>query len=210
MATVVALKQPALKPQGPSFGEALKQTATSEPKGQKKGKMPTIQATEEVKQAVDEHMEAKTTYKMAEATLDHTGQVIVDFVRQVQDQEGFAGRYQGSYAVMGNTHQAKVIFANKFSINSDDKGDLAAILGDHYELLINERYSVKLKDAVFADEVLQAELMELVGDRFGDFFETQTKVEVCDNFSQIIYTVLDEEQLGNLRTFARQYKPSIR
>jgi hypothetical protein len=191
MATVVALKQPALKPQGPSFGDALKQTATSEPKGQKKGKMPTLQATEEVAQAVDDYQEAKTASKMAEATLDHAGQTIVEFVRQVQDQEGFAGRYQGSYAVMGHKHQAKVVFANKFSINPEDDGELAAILGDHYELLINKRFSVKLKEAVFADEVLQAELMELVGDRFADFFETRASLEVCDNFSQIIYTELE-------------------
>ena len=52
--------------------------------------------------------------------------------------------------------------------------------------------------------------MELVGERFADFFDTEVKLNTCDNFSQIIYQAVEPEQLDNLRVFARQYKPSIR
>lgn len=204
---VVALKQ---KPKGPSFGEALAQTAkAAEPKS-KKSKMPTLEATPEVAQAVDDYQEAKTAYKMAEATMDHAGEIIQAFVRERQDADGFAGRYQGSYAVMGIKHQAKVVYANKFSINPEDDGQLMDLLGENYEYLVTKKFSVKLKAAVFEDEGLQAELMKLVGDRFGDFFETTATLGVCDNFSQIIYQAVAPEQLESLRLFARQYKPSIR
>jgi len=210
MGAVVAL-QPQLKPKPPSFGEALKKAATTEPKKAKKANMPTIvDAPPDIKVAVDEYQEAKATFKMAEATLNHNGEIIQDFVRQVQDTTGFAGRYQGSYAVMGNIHQAKVIYANKFSINSEDEGELVAILGENFDALIEKKFSVKLKAAVFEDEALQAELMELVGERFGDFFETTVSLGACDDFSQLIYQAVQPEQMDTLRTFARQYKPSIR
>ena len=207
---VVALKQPALKPKGPSFGEALAQTAkAAEPKA-KKSKMPTLQPTPEVAQAVDDYQEAKIQYKMAEATMDQAGTILQEFVRQHQDEDGFRGHYQGSYAVMGIKHQAKVVYANKFTINPEDDSQLQELLGENYEYLITKRFSVKLKAAVFEDEALQAELMELVADRFSDFFDTEVKLSTCDNFSQIIYQAVEPEQLDNLRVFARQYKPSIR
>jgi hypothetical protein len=207
MGSLVALK----KQQGLSFGEALKQAKSSEPKAKgKKSAMPTLEATPEVKQAVDDYQEAKTTYKMAEATMNHAGEILMEFVRQAQDQEGFAGRFNGSYALMGVKHQAKVIFADKYSLNSEDEGELAAILGENFDSLIEKKFSVKLKEQAFTDEALQAELMELVGERFADFFESTVSLGVCDSFNQLIYQVVKPEQLDGLRTFARQYKPSIR
>jgi hypothetical protein len=206
--SVVALKQ---KPKGPSFGEALAQTATKTEAKPKKGKMPTIKAPAEVAEAVDAYQEAKVAFKQAEAVMDSTGTVIQEFVRQQQDQDGFAGKYQGSYAVIGNYHQAKVIFANKYSLSAEDEEQLAEILGENYDNLINKKFNVKLKSTVFEDEALQGELMDLVGERFADFFDTEVKLGVCDDFSKIVYQALpDTEHLENLRTFAKQYKPSIR
>jgi hypothetical protein len=208
---VVALKQPALKPKGPSFAETLAQTAkVAEPKA-KKSKMPTLQPDNpEVAQAVDDYQEAKIQYKMAEATMDNAGTILQEFVRQHQDEDGFRGHYQGSYAVMGIKHQAKVVYANKFTVNAEDKDNLKEILGENYDYLLSEKYSVKLKSTVFDDEALAAELMELVGDRWGDFFDTEVKLSVCENFSQVIYQAVEPDQLDNVRVFAKQYKPSIR
>jgi hypothetical protein len=134
----------------------------------------------------------------------------MEFVRQAQDKDGFAGRFSGSYALMGHRHQAKVVYVNKYSINPEDQGELAAILGENFDRLIERKFAVKLKDQVFTDAALQAELMELVGERFADFFETSVSLAVCENFNQLIYQVVEPEQVGQLRTFARQYKPSIR
>ena len=103
-----------------------------------------------------------------------------------------------------------MVYANKFTINPEDNSQLQELLGENYEYLITKRFSVKLKAAVFEDKALQAELMELVGERFADFFDTEVKLNTCDNFSQIIYQAVEPEQLDNLRVFARQYKPSIR
>jgi hypothetical protein len=190
--------------------DALKATAKTTESKPKKDKMPALEGPPEVMEAADNYIEAKTAYKMAEATMDQAGDMLIGFVRQVQDQEGFAGRFRNSWAVLGHKHQAKVVFSNKFILNADDVEQLTEILGEHYDHMIQAKYSVKLKEEVFTDEGLQAELMEVIGDRFADFFETTTKLEVCEHFSQLIYQTLQPEQLAALRTFARQYKPSIR
>jgi hypothetical protein len=207
---VVALRQPELKPKGPSFAETLAQTAKVAEAKAKKSKMPTLQPTPDVAQAVDDYQEAKIQYKMAEATMDQAGTILQEFVRQHQDQDGFKGHYQGSYAVMGIKHSAKVVYANKFTLNGEDKDNLKEILGEHYDYLLSEKYSVKLKGSVFEDEALAAELMELLGDRWGDFFDTEVKLSVCEDFSRVVYQAVEPEQLDNLRVFARQFKPSIR
>jgi hypothetical protein len=203
---VVALKQ---KPKA-SFGDMLAATATKvEPKA-KKSSMPTLKATQEVAEAVDKYQESKVNYKQAEAAMGAAAEIITSFIRDHQDEEGYAGRYQGSYAVQGNRHQAKVIYANKFSINAEDESELARLLGEHYEGMIQKQFSVKLRAAVLEDADLQAELMELVGERFPDFFETTASLSVAEGFSREIYQAVPSEHIDELRTYARQYKPSIR
>jgi hypothetical protein len=206
---LVALKQPEKK--APSFGDVLKKAATAEPKKAKKPTMPTIvDAPPDVKVAVDEYQEAKATFKKAEATMNHNGDIIQDFVRQVQDTAAYAGRYHGSYAVQGNVHQVKAVYQNKYSINAEDEGELTTLLGPYFDSLITRKPSVKLKVEVFENEELQAELMELIGERFGDFFEATVSLGVCEDFSRLIYQHVQPEQMNMLRTFARQYKPSLR
>lgn len=207
MGTVTALKQ---KPAGTSFGDMLKKTATAEKPKAKKSSMPTLTATPEVAEAVDKYQESKINHKQAEAAMNDAGETIMAFVRDHQDAEGFEGRYQGSFAVIGNRHQAKVIYQNKFSINPEDEGELTSILGDRFDTLIQKKYSVRLKAVVLDDEELQAELMDLIGERFGDFFETTASLTVAEGFAKEIYQAVIPEQLPALRTFARQYKPSIR
>ena len=201
----------ALKTKKPvSFGDVLAQTAKApEPKA-KKSTMLTLAPPPEVAKAVDEYQDAKTNMKQAEASMDAAGETITDFVRNKQDADGFAGRYQGSYAVKGNKHTVKVIYANKFSLNPQDEAELAAILGESYPEMVVKSHTVTLKAEVFENKELQAELMELVGDRFADFFETSTKLNVAEGFAQAVYQIVNQEDLPALRTFARQYKPSIR
>jgi hypothetical protein len=209
----------ALKPRPKAtFGDMLAATATKKEPKAKKSSMPTLQATPEVAAAVDQYQESKVNYKQAEAAMGAAAQIIMDFVGKHQDEDGYAGHYQGSYAVLGvketdqgtKKHQAKVIYANKFSINPEDEAELAEILGEHFEGMINKQFSVKLRAEVLEDEALQAELLDLIGDRFRDFFETTTSLSVADGFSREIYRAVPSEQMDALRTYARQYKPSLR
>ena len=207
-ATAAVLPFEAPKPK-PSFGAMLGATKKTEA-APKKGKMPTLDAPPEVREAVDRYQEAKATIKQAEAVCDVDGAIITGFVREKQDADGFARKFSGSYAVMGFKSTAKVVYANKYSLSGEDAAQLAEILGPNFEPMITQKHTVSLKAEIFEDEALQAELMELVGDRFAEFFETKTTLGVCEEFNKIVYQVLKPEDLENLRVYARQYKPSIR
>jgi hypothetical protein len=196
-------------PKRPSFGAMLGATKTKEA-APKKGKMPVLEPTAEVKQAVDEYQEAKAIQKQAEAVMEVAGATISDYVRGRQDADGFARKFSGSYQVMGNKATAKVIFANKYSLSGDDAEQLKEIMGEEFETMIIQKPTVTLKATVFEDEEKQERLMELLGDEFADFFETKISLGVCEEFNRQVYQVLRPEELENLRVYAKQYKPSIR
>jgi len=196
-------------PKPPSFGDMLGATKTTET-APKKGKMPTLEATPEVAAAVDQYQEAKTAAKQAEAVMDLAGAVITGFVREKQDADGFAGKFTGSYQIMGKKSAAKVIYANKFSLSADDGPQLAEILGPEFDRMVTKKAVVTLKASVFEDEAAQQRLMALLGDAFPEFFETKITLGVTKGFNRDIYRVVTPEKLADLRVFARQYKPSIR
>ena len=196
-------------PKPPTFGDMLGATKTTET-APKKGKMPTLDAPPEVKTAVDEYQEAKAAAKQAEAVMDVAGAVITGFVRDRQDADGFAGKFSGSYAVMGNRATCKVVYANKFSVSAEDGPQLAEVLGPEFDRMVTKKASVTLKATVFEDEAAQQKLMALLGDSFPEFFETKISLGVAEGFNRDIYRVVDAAKLADLRVFARQYKPSIR
>jgi hypothetical protein len=197
-------------PKPPSFGDMLGATKTTT-EAPKKGKMPTLEATPEVKEAVDQYQEAKTAAKQAEAIMEVTGPIITGFVRDRQDLDGYAGKFTGSYAVMGNKATCKVVYANKFSLSAEDGPQLAEVLGpENYGRMITQKASVTLKAEVFENEAMQKKLMGLLGESFPEFFETKITLAVTEGFNRDIYRVVTPEKLADLRVFARQYKPSIR
>jgi hypothetical protein len=200
-----------LKPKT-SFAAALKQTATAEPKKSKKSAVPTLtNVPDEIKEAVDRYIEASDQVKIHAAEKDASGAQIIEFVRDVQDTDGFAGRFRHSYAVPGASgKQVKFVSSNRFSIDSEDAERIAAILGESFDEMVEQKPSVALKDDVMNDEALQEELMALIGDRFGDFFETKIKLAVKEGFDQQVYRVADPDSLPELRMLCRPYKPALR
>ncbi len=196
-------------PKPPTFGDMLGATKTTET-APKKGKMPTLEATPEVKKAVDEYQEAKTAAKQAEAVMEINGPIITDFVRAKQDADGYAGKFTGSYAVMGDRATCKVVYANKYSLSADDAGQLAEVLGPEFDRMIVKKAVVTLKAEVFEDEAMQQKLMGLLGESFPEFFETKISLAVAEGFNRDIYRVVTPEKLADLRVFCRQYKPSLR
>jgi len=207
-ATVLKMKE---KPR-PSFADALASTAKAKAPAAKKTSVPVLEAPQEVKEAVDLYIDAKEREKIATAEKDASGQVIMDFVKPVQDTDGFKGAFRHSYGVPGTKPQNKVTFvsSNRFSLSGEDADKIEEILGKHFPEMIQKKFQVKLKEVVLSDEALQAELMELIGEKFGDFFDTEVSLAVKEGFDQRVYTAVQAEALPDLRTFCRQYKPSLR
>ena len=194
----------------PSFAAAMKATTTKAP-AKKKTTMPTLEATKEIRAAVAKFVRAKAENKKSKADMDASGDEIITFVRSRQDDDGFKHCFRNSYAVPGEDgSQVKFVSTNRYSINPDDAEELQQILGDEYGDMILEKFQVNLKEEVLENEDLQGELMELIGDRFSEFFETKQSLAVAEGFDGRVYSVVDKENLPVLRTFVRQYKPSLR
>ncbi len=205
-ATVLKMKKK------PVFADMLKATAKPKKAAAKKSTVTTLDAPEKVREAVDKVIEAKKSEKSAKSTISVYGAIVIDFTRTAQDTDGFKKKFQNSYAVPGTKEEnvLKCISSNRFTINAEDDEALQELLGKDYEDCINKKYGVKLTTEAMEDEALMAELMELVGDRFTDFFETTVALSVKEKFNERIYHVLAAEDLPTLRTFAKQYNPSLR
>ena len=201
-----------LKPKQ-GFGAMLKKTAVAKQPAKSKSKMPVLDPPEDVREAVDEYIDAKTRETMAKADKQMAETVVLQFTSNVQDKDGFKGKFQNSYALPGNKtgNQVKYVSSNRYSINAADRDLLEEALGELYADMVEENYTVKVKAEVFTDEELQAELMELIGDRFEDFFENTLTLKVQEGFNRRIYQVpMEENGLDNLRVFCKPYKPALK
>jgi len=196
----------------PGFGDMLKKTAVTKAPAKAKSKMPVLDPPEEVKVAVDEYIDAKTRETMAKAEKDMAETVIQEFTIGVQDADGYTGNFRNSYAVPGKIpgNQVKYVSSNRFSINAADRDRLQDTLGNMYENMMEEEYTVKLRPEVFQNEELQSELMNLVGDRFEEFFETVLSLKVKEEFDRKLYQVVGAGDLPELRTFCKPYKAALR
>ena len=188
----------------------LKEKATEKTPGAKKSTMPVLPVTGDLSVKVSEYQAAKVQYKQAEAVMKATEPEIIDFVRARQDADGFAGRYQGSYQVVGEKDSVKVIFMDKYSVSGTDEAQIKEILGNQFDEMVEEKFTVTVKPEVLEDENLSAQLQALIGDRWNEFFNITTNLTIKPDFKKNIYRSVDPSGLNNLRTFVRQYKPSMK
>lgn len=194
-----------------AFAKALDATSTTEKKSKarKKG-MPILDnAPPEVKLSVDDYMKHKKLMNEHKAEMDLHGDIIIDYAEDKRDKDGFTGNYSKSYKINGNTDEVKFVTSNRYSLNADDEELLREMLAGKFAEFIEENFNVELKPEVLESEELQNELMSLIGDKFSKFFTTTKTLRVVDDFDRKIY-LLDENDVKNLRTIVKQYKPSLR
>jgi hypothetical protein len=168
-------------------------------------------APDAVKADISKIIKAKATMKKAKSEVAVAEKSILDFGTQYKNSEAFDGRFKKSYKIAGNGKD-KVTFvtANKFSFNTDDVGIIKEILGAAADEMLPSEYKVSIKQEVFTDDAKQKELMELLGARWNDFFDTTVAYKVSDDFDSRIYKELDENGLNDLNVYCKQSKPSVR
>ena len=195
-----------------SFTKALKETKTKTKSVKSKSSVPIVEnVPKEIKVAVDDYVSAISDKKEAEAEMVLYGGEILEFTRKYQDRKAFEGNFSKSYELKGKKSSIKVIAANKFSINLDDKKAIKKTLGKKFDTMIEEDWTVQIKPEVLENEELQEELMKLVGDRFSDFFESTSKLKVKASFDENVYTAVNtQEKLDYLRTLVKQNKASLK
>ena len=168
-------------------------------------------APENVREDITKLLAAKKKAKEAKSEITKAEKSILDWGKNRHDTEAFAGRFKKSFKVQGSDDDTVTfVTANKWSFSPDDVEEISEVLGDAADNLIEKDYTVKINSDVFTDEAKQKELMELLGDRWNDFFETTVSYKVAENFDEAVYNELDENGLNDLRVFMKQSKPSIR
>lgn len=196
-----------------SFEDLLQTTSAPAADKKSKSKVPTIPDNiipGDVKAAIDDYLTSKEISKSAEAQMQLAGEKVQGFCQSYQDERAFQGVFSKSYKLQGNEKTLTYASSNRWTINPQDYKMLSDILGEHSKRLLKVSYTVRLKDEVFQNEALKKALMEMVGQRFKEFFISEPSVSVSETFDQEIYACLEPEKLKEFRAFARQYKPSLR
>ncbi len=190
-----------------SFNDALKANAKAKTTA-KKSTVPVIEDyPQAVGTAVTKLVDLKAQEKTLKAEINDTSEVIIKYATEQQDERALKGDFNKSYAIGDITFVTK----NQFSINPEDGPAIKKILGKAFESLILEKMDVKLKDEVFQSEALQGELMKLLGDNFSKFFDVTSTLKVAENYDEKIYGVLkSRDKLDEIRTYVKQYSPSLR
>ena len=175
----------------------------------KKNSAPVITPNIAIRRSVDELVAAKKGLAIAKADIVSLEPEIIAVAREVQEADALTGNFRKSYDVRGNESTIKFVTANKFSIAEDDIDELSELLADDFENMVETSYTVKFKAEIFDDEALSDELMNLIGDRFEDFFETVTHRKVCEDFDKKLYN-LDSDVREDVKELAKQAKPALK
>ena len=175
----------------------------------KKATGSVINPSDSIKESVDKLVKAKKCLLVAKADIASLEPEIIEVAREVQTDDALKGNFRKSYEIRGNDSTVKFVSANKFSIAEDDVTDLKAALGDDFDNLITTSYDTRIKAEVYTNEELSDELMELLGDRFSDFFETITSRKVCEDFDKKLFD-LDPDVREDVKELAKQAKPALR
>ncbi len=195
----------------PMFAKALDKSKVDKKPASKKSSAGEVKSTTKIKKAVDRFNKAKAEMKAAEAEMRATEPEIIDFVRKIQDADGFAGDFKKSYDVDGEETKVKYVTQNRYSISGDDEAEIKELLGEAYDILFSSDYDVRMRGEVMKDPELQAELMKLLkgGKLFDKFFYTHVTIKAEKDYDSKIYNHVDKDKLELLRVFVKQYKASL-
>lgn len=201
-----------------AFQKAIKDTAKPAASAKTKSTNKAyIDVTDEVKEAVDNFVLANRKEKQAKAEKAFNETTIIDYVQKIQDADGFANKHQKSYDVPGNSETLKYVSKNQASINSEDADVIRKMLKTDYDFLMEEQVTVTLKAEVFEDEAKQEELMSLLGEKFAEYFDVETKLKIAVDYDKNIYSVVKgknrvakQAELDEVRTYVKMYKPALR
>jgi hypothetical protein len=194
----------------PSIRDAIAATmAKPERRKQPKPGFPVIDDPQ-LREHVDKQVEASNIEKKAKAEKGFHSIAIADRIRSVMDRDGYAGKFSGTYVVLGNVHRVNCTFANKWKVQ--DEALLRALLGEAFDSLFERRLTVRLRKEVLENPKLAHRLMSMVGHEFVDFFESEETLVPRDDVDvkQRVYDLMPKGKLKLFRQGASQDAPSIK
>jgi DNA-binding ferritin-like protein (Dps family) len=204
------------KAAAPSFMDTIANNAKVAPTTKAKRVDDSIlqNAPEIVKADISKIIAAKKAMKKAKSEITVAEKSIIGFGTTHKDAEAENGRFKKSYKIAGNDNDmVTFVTANKWSFNTDDITEIKEVLGKNADDLMPSSYNVSIKQEIFDDteegKAKQKELMELLGDRWNDFFDTTVSYKPVDDFDSRIYE-LNADKRSDLKVYMKQSKASVR
>jgi hypothetical protein len=178
---------------GMSFDSMLGQTeiAGSDSK-KKKDALPLISLSEELTKKLKDFISQKAKMKEAESEMRLAEQPVLETCLERMDKDALEGEFHASYELKGTDGtKAKFISTDKFSLSQEKENiqALRELLGDEFDKEVVKKPTVQLKSEVFENKELQAELVQIMGDKFGKFFETVVKYSTKEGFDERMYKI---------------------
>lgn len=198
-----------------AFGSLIKSAAVpADKKGKKKDEGLVIELPTELSGQLVEFNKQKKAMKEAETAMRVAETPIILLCRDEQNKYAFKGGFHGSFTVKDGDEVSKFVSTDSFSVSQDLEvhSQLKQLLGDEtYGQIIGEETSVVMKSDVFTDEAKQNEFIALMGDRFGDFFESTVVLKVKPGFQERVYHLAKtEEKLVEISSLITQKKPYLK
>lgn len=198
-----------------AFGSLIKSAAVAtDKKGKKKEEGLVIELKDDNVGKLVEFNKQKKAMKEAETAMRVAETPIILLCRDEQNKNALKGAFHGSFTVKDGTETAKFVSTDSFSVSQDPEvhAQLKTLLGEEtYGEVIKEETVVTMKSDVFADEKKQEEFLALIGDRFGDFFESSVVQKVNSGFQERVYNIAKtEEKLIEIMSLITQKKPFLK
>jgi hypothetical protein len=205
-----------------TFKQTLKENALPKAPAKKTSSVPIVgDAPAEVIAAATEFKKLAAKKREIEAEMLSNGNIVSDFCSAGQDALGFKGEYHKSFNVPAGEDSEKnplyLMYStmNKFKIDPPSEAMIKKLLGKAFGELIAEKFEVVLKPEVLEEtaqgEALQKELMGLLGENFGKFFNTFNSFKVKDDYDAKVFGVAKTaDKLAEIRSVIEPQKPSLK
>ncbi len=181
----------------------------------KKTKKPTIVLNDVNSRYLEKYLNAKQAMKAAEGEMRVLEAPLLEYCTNYMNLQAQQGIFSSSYVVVSDDGKTSATFVSqdKFSLPQDEDSisSIKSILGE-YENEIEEQPVVTLKPEVFQNEELKQELVTILGDKFGKFFQVTKRYTMKQGFAERIYKVASSNNLdvNELRQHCGQAKSYLK
>ena len=168
-----------------------------------------------IKESVDIVIKLKAKMKVDKATLTENEDMIIEHVREQQDELGFKGNHTKSMVVAGTRGNLLYTTSDKFSISQDDEEKTALkklVKAKLFEEFFETKRVITLKADIVKDDKKINAIVKACKDAgmvIADTFEVVDKLVAKKGLDTKMYK-MNKKDLQVFRTLVKQNKPALK
>jgi len=170
--------------------------------------------TDEIKAVVDNVISLKSQIAALEANKGDYEEKIRSHVSAQQDELGYAGKYNKTFSVEGNSGSVSYVATDKFStVKPEVLDSVQELLGDNFDECFQNIRTITLRpEAVenrdFIEKLQKA--LTAAGLELQEAFEVTDTVKAKPDLDANVYKFVPKSKLPTFRALVKQTKASIR